>query len=193
MPRPVLTVVHGVRQRALSPSAGVQAKAAAVAALRGIPGGEAVLPAVLDTLDRNTTPSDAWDYHMASPAESAHVLDLIGEKAKRPFLSLKVWAHILRNLDKQTGLVLVSREALATHAGVPANHVSSVLSEFAAWNVLRRYKSGRAAVWQLNPHIATRLPAGAGEAARKAAGPVLRLVPREDGGRVDDARQPELV
>lgn len=191
MPRPVLAVVRGVRQRPLQAEGALDLKARLAAICRDVPGAADVLPALQAVVDRETTPSDRWDFLMTNFREMGHVMRLIRTQAKRPMLSFAIWEQMAENLDPQTGVLLLSREALAARVGSRANHVSSALAEFVAWNVLLRYTSGRSALWRLNPNIATMLPAAAGEAARKAAGPVLRLV--SDSGRVDDARQPELV
>jgi hypothetical protein len=193
MARPSLSIVRGVRQRALAPTDALAFKARLAAMCRDVPGASTLLAALLVEVDRETTPSERWDFHMANPVEEARVLDLIRARAVRPMVSYAVWAEVLRNLEQGSGLVTLTREQIAARVGVAPNRVSAVLSELVAWNVLLRYTSGRSAVWRLNPNIATRLPGAAGEEARKQAGPVLRLVPRDEGGRVDDARQTELV
>lgn len=193
MARPVLTVVRGVRQRALAPGAALALKARLAAVCREVPGADALLSALAAEVDRETTPSERWDFIMLNVHEQAAVLHLIRTRAKRPMLSLAVWSVVMQKLDPSCGVVVVTRDELAGRVAARVNEVSAVLTEFVSWNVLLRYTSGRNAVWRLNPNIATRLPGAAGEAARKQAGPVLRLVPRDEGGRVDDTRQPELV
>ena len=57
------------------------------------------------------------------------------------------------------------------------------MSEFVSINPIERRKEGREVKYFLNPHIATHLPgAGAREAARDAAGPLLTLM---EGGKTD--------
>lgn len=193
MAKPVLTVVRGIRQRALDASSAADLKARIAAICREVPGADALLPAFLHDVDRETTPSERWDFDMVSFREQAVVLQLIRTQAKRPMLSLALWEALTTQLDPGSGIVRLNRRQLANGVGARENEVSTAMAEFVAWNVLLRYTSGRTVLWRLNPNIATRLPAAAGDQQRKAAGPVLRLVPRDDEGVISDPRQPDLV
>lgn len=193
MPSFVPLVVRGVRQRALGPGDALTLKARLSALCRDVPGAVELLPALQAEIDRETTPTERWDFVMLNVFQQGHALRLIRTEAKRPMLSLAIWEAVMQHLEPSSGVLTLTRAQLAARVGARPNEVSAALAEFVAWNVLRRYQSGRSALWQVNPNIATRLPGAAGEAARKVAGPVLRVVPRDEGGRVDDARQTELV
>lgn len=192
MPRPVLRVIRGVRQKAIRTADASRLKAELAALLMRYPGGSAVLDSVLAEVDRETTPSDGWDFTMSNPAAASRVLDLIRERAARPMLSLNVWARVNESIHAGTGVLLLTRAELAEFCGAAPRHISSVLNEFRAWNVLLRHQSGRSVVWQLNPHIATRLAGGVGQEARRKAGPVLRLA-AADGDCIEHFDRPELV
>lgn len=188
--RPALRIIHGIRQRPLDGEAAARVKAGIRALAQEVPTLAPVLPHLLDEIDRETTQTDRWDFTMMNPTQLAIAIRLIRTEAKRPMLSFAVWEVIIQNLDRSTGAVTLTREQIAERIGKPVNRISAVMSELVAWNILRRFQNGRAAFWMFNPNIGTRLPGAAGEAARKAAGPVLAYS-RE--GRVEDPAQPELL
>lgn len=190
MQKPRLQIIHGIRQRPLDGEDAARVKAGIRALARDVPALAPVLPHLLDEIDRETTQTDRWDFAMMNPAQLAAATAHMRTKAKRLRVSLAVFEVIMQNVDRSTGAVLLGRDDIAAKAGAPINHVSAAMAELVAWNVLRRFQQGRHAVWLLNPNIATRLPGAAGEAARKAAGPVLAYS-RE--GRVEDPAQPELL
>lgn len=194
MLKPALRVVHGVRQRTLDAQQALELKAVLTGYAAQRPEVAGLLPVLVSEIDRETTQSDRWEFWMANFPQLADVTDRMTVDAKRLRVSLKVWGVVIRNLDRTNGAVLLSREDIAKQAGVPVNHASAALAELVAWNVLRRFQNGRAAMWALNPNIATRLPGAAGEAARKNAGVVLSVHPGgkdSDKGTVRDPRQVE--
>lgn len=182
MVQPVLRVVRGVRQRALTGDAAGALKARLLAVCREVPGGDALCGVIVAEIDRETTPQDRWDFDMVNFAQQAVALRLMRLHAKRLRVSLAVWEDITSHLDKGSGIVLGTLPEIAQRSGQPMNHVSAALMELVRWNVLLRFKSGRSVLWKMNANIATRLPAAAGEVARKSDGPVLVA---SDGELVD--------
>lgn len=191
MSKPVLRVIHGIRQRPLSAENAAALKARVAAACRETPGAQELLPDLLSDIDRQTTQSQRWDFTMINPAQLATATAHMRTKAKRLRVSLAVWEVIVQHLDQATGAVLLTREEIASKAAAPINHVSAALAELVSWNVLRRVQAGRAAVWLFNANIATRLPGKAGEEARRRAGPVLAYS-RDDAGGGEVEGQEEL-
>lgn len=173
MARPVLRIVRGVRQRALAGDVAAEFKARLGMLCREYPGADVLLPAFSSEVDRETTPSERWDFTMVDLVQQGRVLSRMVHEASRVKVSVAVWADITGHLDRDSGVVLSTRDEIAARVGYPVNHVSAALAELVRWNVLLRYKSGRSVLWKMNANIATRLPAAAGEVARKSDGPVL--------------------
>lgn len=140
---------------------------------------------VLDQLDRaaelHVEKRDRERFIMVTTSQNLAVVRWISENSARPHKSNLLWALIFDHVHPSTGEIMLSREELAERIGDQPRSVSTLMSEFASINAVERRKEGRQVKYFLNPNIATHLPgAGAREAAREAAGPLLTLM---EGGK----------
>ena len=118
-----------------------------------------------------------WGFTMISTAQQAAVLDWLEANSKRPMKAMKLWGHLLANLDRETGEIVATRQDLAARVGMEPPDLSKVMTELASINAVRREKKGRNVRYFLNPNIATHLPSAALRAkAREEAGPLLKLM-----------------
>lgn len=123
-----------------------------------------------------------WGFTMISTAQQAVVLDWLEANSKRPMKAMKLWGHLLANLDRDTGEIVATRQDLADRVGMEPRDLSSTMTELASINAIRREKEGRNVRYFLNPNIATHLPSAALRAkAREEAGPLLKIM---EGGKV---------
>lgn len=129
----------------------------------------------------HTEKSGEWGFTMISTVQQAAVLDWLEANSKRPMKAMKLWGHLLANLDRDTGEIIATRQDLAGRVGMEPRDLSSTMTELASINAIRREKEGRSVRYFLNPNIATHLPSAALRAkAREEAGPLLKLM---EGGK----------
>jgi hypothetical protein len=96
-------------------------------------------------------------------------------------VAVSVWGLLLTALRPDTGEILLNRGQIAEKIGILPRDLSSIMTELAQINAIRREKEGRRVRYFLNPNIATHIPGPeARKAAREAAGPLLILM---EGGR----------
>jgi len=127
---------------------------------------------------------ERWIFVMLGPKENAAVVRWISANSKRPQKGFLIWATLLEYLRIDTGEIMATRQELADRVGVRPREVSSLMTELASINAVRREKRGRGVRYFLNPGIATHVPgAQARSAARQEAGPLLRVM---QGGRIDE-------
>lgn len=127
---------------------------------------------------------ETWIFVMISPEQNAEVVDWLEANSRRPQKAIKLWSRLLVHLRIDTGEIMATRQELADRIGETPQNLSSIMTELASINAIRREKHGREVRYFLNPHIATHLSSpSARAAAREGAGPVLRSV---EGGRSDD-------
>ena len=125
---------------------------------------------------RAQAPND-WTFVMLSPSQNARVVEWLDKNSKRPQAAMRLWARLFEVLRNDTGEVMQTREELAQWLGVEPKNLSSIMSELASINAVRREKRGREVRYYMNSNIATHLSGvAAREAARQADGPVLRVV-----------------
>jgi hypothetical protein len=130
--------------------------------------------------------AERWPFVMLGPRENAAVVRWINRNSKRPHKAGELWATLLEHLRIDTGEVLATRQELAERVGVRPRELSSLMTELASINAIRREKRGRAVRYFVNPWIATHVPSPQGRAAaRQEAGPLLRVM--EGGAGKDDA------
>lgn len=121
--------------------------------------------------------AEEWGFTMISTAQQAAVLDWLTANSKRPLKAVKLWGHLLANLDRETGEIVATRQDLAERVGMEPRDLSSTMTELASINAVRREKNGRNVRYYLNPNIATHLPSAALRAkAREEAGPLLKIM-----------------
>jgi hypothetical protein len=126
---------------------------------------------------------DRERFIMVTTSQNLAVVRWISEYSARPHKANLLWALIFDHVHPNTGEIMLSRDELAERISDQPRSVSSLMSEFASINAIERRKQGREVKYFLNPNIATHLPgAGAREAARDAAGPLLTLM---EGGKAD--------
>jgi hypothetical protein len=125
--------------------------------------------------------TEKWMFAMISPTQNFAVLEWLRKHSKRPQVAVSVWGLLLTALRPDTGEILLSRAQIAEKIGVLPRDLSSIMTELASINAVRREKEGRKVRYFLNPSIATHIPGPeARKAAREAAGPLLVLM---EGGK----------
>jgi DNA-binding transcriptional ArsR family regulator len=126
---------------------------------------------------------NAWTFVMLSPAQNDAVVEWLSDQSKRPQAAVRLWSHLFTCMRMDTGEILKSREELAERLGVQPRHVSSLMTELASINAVRREKRGREVRYFMNSTIATHLPnTDARAKAREADGPLLVVM---QGGRTE--------
>ena len=126
---------------------------------------------------------NAWTFVMLSPAQNEAVTDWLWARSKRPQAAVRLWTHLFTCMRMDTGEILKGREELAERLGVLPRHVSSLMTELASINAIRREKRGREVRYFMNSTVATHLPgADARAQAREADGPLLVVM---QGGRAE--------
>lgn len=127
--------------------------------------------------------SENWIFVMLSPQQNAEVVRWINRNSKRPHKAVELWATLLEHLRMDTGEIMATRKELAERVSVSPENISSIMTELAAINAVRREKQGRTVRYFLNPDIATHIPNASARAnARGDAGPLLELM---EGGKND--------
>lgn len=117
---------------------------------------------------------NAWTFVMLSPAQNAAVVDWLSANSKRPQAAVRLWSHLFTCMRMDTGEILKGREELAERIGIEPKNLSSIMTELASINAIRRERKGREVRYFMNSTIATHLPsAEARTKAREADGPLL--------------------
>jgi pyruvate/2-oxoglutarate dehydrogenase complex dihydrolipoamide acyltransferase (E2) component len=131
---------------------------------------------------------NAWTFAMISPAQNDAVVDWLSTHSKRPQAAVRLWSHLFTCMRMDTGEILKGREELAERLDVLPRHVSSLMTELASINAVRREKQGREVRYFMNSTIATHLPSPEARAkAREADGPLLVVM---QGGRTEPGSAP---
>lgn len=129
---------------------------------------------------RAQIPSE-WTFVMLSPSQNSAVVRWLTKHSKRPLVALQLWARLFEVLRADTGEILQSRDELAQWLGILPRDLSSIMTELASINAIRREKRGREVRYFMNSHVATHVPGQAArQAAREADGPLLVAL---DGGQ----------
>ena len=129
---------------------------------------------------------EKWVFIMLSAQQNTEVIRWINQNSTRPRQAGELWATVLEHLRIDTGEIMATRQELADRIGVRINILSTLMTELASINAIRREKDGRRVKYYLNPNIATHQGNAVARAkAREEAGPLLKLM---DSGRdvVDD-------
>jgi hypothetical protein len=127
---------------------------------------------------------NAWTFVMLSPAQNDAVVEWLMAHSKRPQAATRLWSHLFTCMRMDTGEILKSREELAERLGLLPRDLSSIMTELASINAIRREKRGRDVRYFMNPNIATHVPSDAARtAARDSAGPLLVVM---QGGQAQD-------
>ncbi len=125
---------------------------------------------------RAQIPND-WTFIMLSPSQNSAVVRWLSENSDRPIAALRLWARLFEVIRNDTGEIMQTREELAQWLGVLPRDLSSMMTELASINAVRREKRGREVRYFMNSTIATHLPGHAArQAAREADGPLLVVV-----------------
>lgn len=136
-----------------------------------------------ETAELHPESRDRERFIMVTTSQNLAVVRWIYEESSRPNKANLLWALIFDHVHPNTGEIMLSRNELAERIDEHPRNISSLMSEFASINAIERRKQGREVKYFLNPNIATHLAgAGAREAARDAAGPLLTLM---EGGKAD--------
>jgi hypothetical protein len=120
---------------------------------------------------------NAWTFVMLSPAQNDAVVEWLSDQSKRPQAAVRLWSHLFTCMRMDTGEILKSREELAERLGVLPRDLSSLMTELASINAIRREKRGRGVRYFMNSTIATHLPSPEARAkAREGDGPLLVVI-----------------
>lgn len=117
---------------------------------------------------------NAWTFVMLSPAQNDAVVEWLSDQSKRPQAAVRLWSHLFTCMRMDTGEILKSREELAERLSILPRDLSSLMTELASINAVRREKRGREVRYFMNSTIATHLPSPEARAkAREGDGPLL--------------------
>ncbi len=120
---------------------------------------------------------NAWTFVMLSPAQNDAVVEWLSDQSKRPQAAVRLWSHLFTCMRMDTGEILKSREELADRLGILPRDLSSLMTELASINAVRREKRGREVRYFMNSTIATHLPSPEARAkAREGDGPLLVVI-----------------
>ncbi len=137
---------------------------------------------------RAQIPND-WTFVMLSPSQNSAVVRWLNENSKRPQAATLLWARLFEVIRNDTGEIMQTRDELAQWLGVLPRDLSSMMTELASINAVRREKRGREVRYFMNSTIATHLPGHAArQAAREADGPLLVVM---QGGRTEPSSDPK--
>ncbi len=137
---------------------------------------------------RAQIPND-WTFVMLSPSQNSAVVRWLNENSKRPQAATLLWARLFEVIRNDTGEIMQTRDELAQWLGVEPKNLSSMMTELASINAVRREKRGREVRYFMNSTIATHLPGHAArQAAREADGPLLVVM---QGGRTEPSSDPK--
>jgi hypothetical protein len=132
--------------------------------------------------------SNDWTFVMLSPSQNSAVVRWLNENSKRPQAATLLWARLFEVIRNDTGEIMQTRDELAQWLGVLPRDLSSMMTELASINAVRREKRGREVRYFMNSTIATHLPGHtARQAAREADGPLLVVM---QGGRAEPDPDP---
>jgi hypothetical protein len=98
---------------------------------------------VLAAIDRNTAAAKGWSFVMLSPVQNRAVTRWILANARRPALSMALWAECFCYLRLDTGEITMTRAQMMEAAGASSSHLSEALTELVALGALIRRKEGR--------------------------------------------------
>lgn len=124
---------------------------------------------VLALLDREHATANGWSFVMLGPEQNRIVLRWILDHAKRQRVSTALWAEFFCHMRRDTGEIIMSREAMAKAVGVPPRTVSECLTELLGMGALIRCQQGRVVRWFMNPRVGTCLTGTARDSAQRSA------------------------
>lgn len=133
---------------------------------------------LLGEVARETAGSTTWEFTMISVRQYADVVSHLRRVSARPAVAMELWAICMRELDFDTGEVMVSRSVLAAELGVSAKVVSELCGELVKCRaLLRSFEDDeghrtRSVRFFVNPRVGTRLY-GEARVTAQAAAPVL--------------------
>lgn len=137
--------------------------------------------------------SGKWIFIMIGPQEYAVIGDWLDVHSALPRIASRLWRHLPRFIDRDTGEILATREELAEAVRAPANDISRIMSELVAVGAISRRMvkvagmRGQGTVrYSLNPWVGSHL----GQEARARAQAVTPkpLVPSADPRRTRSPR-----
>jgi hypothetical protein len=169
------------------------------------------LDAVRHDLHRLREKPQDWTFIMLGPIENAIVMEAILSEARRPAVSLRLWANMICHVDSDTGEIDMNRQQMMEAAGTKhSGHITVALKELHTWGALIKDTREKTTHWFFNPRVATHLAKHARPWAQQHAPNVIDLsearrrertqrrapkdaTPPAAEGTIDDERQPSLV
>jgi DNA-binding transcriptional ArsR family regulator len=148
---------------------------AARAFLSNIAGDDQLLGRVIGQIDRELAPGGGWRFVITEPDLNTFVVDSLALTSKRPIKAMRLWAHLVRALDRDSNEVRASRGELAAGLGIAPGDVSKIMAELEAIGAVYRRRDGRFTRYFVNENVATHLTGAVRDKAQTEA-PKLRLV-----------------
>jgi hypothetical protein len=140
--------------------------------------------AIIGAIDRETVAANGWTFVMLSPAQNRAVVHWLLEHCKRPQEAVALWAVLFEHLDRHTGMILLSRDELATQVGTHPNHISEIMAELESIGAIARRRDRIAGLrgpgmvrYFMNPTVATHLAGKARDKAQAEAAPLATRAP----------------
>jgi hypothetical protein len=147
--------------------------------------------AIIAAIDRETAAENGWTFVMLSPAQNRAVVNWLLEHADRRREALALWALLFEHLDRHTGMILLTRDELATQVGAHPDNITRIMADLESIGAVSRRRErvpgmrGPGMVrYFMNPNVATHLSGKTRDQAQEKA-PPLKLEPKP--------RKPKLV
>jgi hypothetical protein len=137
---------------------------------------------VLAAIDKEVSSRNGWTFVMLSPEQNRAVVGWLREHSKRPMVAMLLWSELFVHLRGDTGEIAATQDELALAVGAHPDDVRKVLRELVTIGAVTSWREKVPGLrgpgvsrYSMNPHVATKLPGKARDAAQ-AAHPPLRLV-----------------
>jgi CRP-like cAMP-binding protein len=132
--------------------------------------------AIVATIDRETVAENGWTFVMLSPAQNRAVVHWLLEHAERKREAVALWVLLFEHLDRGTGMIVLTRDEIATQVGTHPDHVSEIMAELESIGAISRRRErvgglrGPGMVrYFMNPNVATHLAGKDRDKAQAAA------------------------
>ena len=140
--------------------------------------------AIIGAIDRETVAANGWTFVMLSPAQNRAVVNWLLEHADRRREALALWALLFEHLDRHTGMILLTRDELATQVGAHPDNITRIMADLESIGAISRRRErvgglrGPGMVrYFMNPSVATHLAGKVRDKAQAEAAPLATRAP----------------